>query len=77
VTVLGADLVAKQTPQLRVPGGVWQGARLRAAPPTHGWALLDCTVTPAWAEGEFELGSRVALLRDFPGETGWIKALTR
>ena len=77
VNVLGADLPAQQSPQLVVPGGVWQGARLIPGVQPHGWALLGCTVTPAWDDGEFELGSRAALLRDFPSETGWIGALTR
>lgn len=77
VTVLGADAFAQQTPQLTVPGGVWQGARLRAGAGLRGWALLGCTVTPAWADEEFELGSREALLAEFPRAAGWIAALTR
>jgi predicted cupin superfamily sugar epimerase len=77
VNVLGPDLAAKQRPQLVVPGGVWQGARLLDEARPRGWALLGCTVTPAWDDGEFELGSRETLLREFPGETGWIGALTR
>jgi uncharacterized protein len=77
VTVLGPELFAQQTPQLTVPGGVWQGARLLPAGRQRGWALLGCTVTPAWDETEFELGSRAALLGEFPGATRWIGALTR
>lgn len=77
VNVLGPELAAGQRPQLVVPGGVWQGARLAAGTPVHGWALLGCTVTPAWADGEFELGNRAALTKEFPGATGWIGALTR
>ena len=77
VTVLGTELLAQQRPQLTVPGGVWQGARLLPAGRLRGWALLGCTVTPAWAEEEFELGLRPELLREFPGATGWIEALTR
>ena len=77
VNVLGVGLAARQRPQLVVPGGRWQGARLLAGAHSQGWALLGCTVTPAWADEEFELGSRPALLGEFPRETGWVEALTR
>jgi predicted cupin superfamily sugar epimerase len=77
VTVLGADLWAGQLPQLVVPGGVWQGARLKPGAQAHGWALLGCTVTPAWVDGEFELGERGGLRREFPAATEWLRALTR
>lgn len=77
VNVLGVELAGGQRPQLAVPGGVWQGARLKKGPQSHGWALLGCTVTPAWSEAEFELGERAALTREFPGAAQWIGALTR
>ena len=77
VNVLGADLASGQIPQLVVPGGVWQGARLKPGAQTQGWALLGCTVTPAWADEAFELGNRAALAREFPGAAGWVAALTR
>lgn len=59
-----------------VPGGVWQGARL-AAPAVHGWALLRCTMEPAWAEEEFELGKCNQLTGKFPAAAARIAALTR
>jgi predicted cupin superfamily sugar epimerase len=83
VTRLGANVGAGERPQLAVPGGVWQGARLAAAeagPSTSlraGWALVGCTLTPAWAEGDCELGVCEALLHDFPAAAEWIRALTR
>lgn len=77
VTLLGSELAAQQRPSLVVPGGVWQGARLAACASLRGWALLGCTLTPAWAEQEFELGSRAALEREFPGAAEWIRVLTR
>lgn len=76
VVMLGPDVLAGQQPQLVVPPGVWQGARL-AAGAHRGWALLGCTMVPAWDEREFELGERAALQREFPGEAGRISALTR
>jgi predicted cupin superfamily sugar epimerase len=77
VTVLGADVLAGQQPQLVVPGGVWQGARLRPGMGGRGWALIGCTVTPAWEEKEFELGHRAELRRKYPAAAVWIRALTR
>lgn len=76
VTRLGGDVRAGEVPQLVVPGGGWQGARL-AAGGTKGWALLSCTMAPAWEEKEFELGQREALAREFPAALTQIYALTR
>ena len=77
VAVLGLDFDSKQVPQLVVPGGVWQGARITLPPAARGWALLGCTVTPAWDDSEFELGARAPLEREFPAAADWIAALTR
>jgi predicted cupin superfamily sugar epimerase len=51
---LGPDVLGGEVPQLIVPGGVWQGARL-AAGAGRGWALMSCTMAPAWDERECEL----------------------
>jgi predicted cupin superfamily sugar epimerase len=77
--VLGPDVTGSQVPQVLVPAGIWQGARLApaAASGHRGWALLGCTLTPAWDEKEFELGQRQALVRDFPAHAGAITELTR
>jgi predicted cupin superfamily sugar epimerase len=77
VNVLGADVVGGELPRLAVPHGAWQGARLRPGSIAHGWSLLGCTVTPAWDPGDFELGSRATLAREFPGAAEWIRSLTR
>ena len=76
LTRLGGDVLAGEVLQLVVPGGVWQGARL-AAGGRRGWALIGCTMAPAWDEGEFELGSRAGLAGEFPGARAQIEALTR
>lgn len=48
--ILGIDLGAGQSPQLRVPPGVWQAAR------TLGdWTLVGCTVAPGFQFEGFEL----------------------
>ena len=77
VTVLGPHVLAGERPQLAVPAGAWQGARLRSGGKPRGWALLGCTLTPAWEQAEFELASATKLAREFPGEAQWIRALTR
>jgi predicted cupin superfamily sugar epimerase len=77
--ILGPDVMGGQAPQAVVRAGTWQGARLcpGAGPGARGWALLGCTLSPAWDEREFELGQREALLREFPGHAGIIRELTR
>jgi len=75
-TTLGPDLAAGHTPQLVVPGGVWQGAHGVAGGP-RGWSLVGCSMAPAWAEKDFALGERTALQREFPGAAALVRALTR
>jgi predicted cupin superfamily sugar epimerase len=48
--LLGADLVADQEPQRRVPPGWWQ-----AASTLSDWTLVSCTVSPAFEFSAFEL----------------------
>ena len=77
--VLGPDVRGAHAPQAVVKAGTWQGARLCPGAPSgsRGWALFGCTLSPAWNAGEFELGSRELLLREYPGHAGIIRALTR
>ena len=80
VTRLGSDILRGETPQCVVPGGVWQGARwVSGSSPkgSAGYALLGCTMAPAWDAARFELGNRDALLGSFPAAADWIRALTR
>jgi predicted cupin superfamily sugar epimerase len=76
LTVLGPDVLAGQIPQLTVRGGIWQGARL-VPEAGRGWALLGCTLAPAWDEREFLLGHRLELSTAFPAQAKLIAALTR
>jgi predicted cupin superfamily sugar epimerase len=75
-TRLGPAADDEEVPQLIVPGGVWQGARL-AAGHRQGWALLGCTLAPAWDERDWEAGPRQALTAAFPAAAEIIRALTR
>jgi uncharacterized protein len=71
--VLGTDLVKGQRPQIVVPRGVWQGARLV---PGGKWALLGTTVAPGFDRRDFELGNRMILLEQYPRHRALISALT-
>jgi predicted cupin superfamily sugar epimerase len=48
--LLGMDLAVGQLPFALVPTGWWQ-----AAAPMGGWALVGCTVSPAFAFEGFEM----------------------
>jgi predicted cupin superfamily sugar epimerase len=74
VFVLGTDLAAGMRPQLVVPGGVWQGAALRAG---GTFALLGTTMSPGFDVADFELGDRAALTSKFAAFTKEIVRLTR
>jgi uncharacterized protein len=75
--LLGSDLTGGQEPQLVVPGGYWQGARLAPGPQVHGWALLGCTMAPGWDERDCLFGGREELLTRFPDWAQDIRTLTR
>ncbi len=60
---LGPDLVRGERPQVVVPGGTWQGARIRGQ---GGFALLGTTMAPAFDPSHFELGDRDRLAAEFP-----------
>lgn len=47
---LGSDLQAGERPQAVVPAGAWQTARALG-----GWALVGCTVAPAFQFSSFEM----------------------
>jgi uncharacterized protein len=47
---LGSDLAAGERPQVVVPADVWQTARA-----VGGWALVGCTVAPAFELSAFEM----------------------
>jgi predicted cupin superfamily sugar epimerase len=73
VVLLGPDLDAGMRPQLLVPRGVWQGARLA---PGGRLALLGTTVAPGFDFRDFELGDR-ALAEEYPEHRERILSLTR
>jgi predicted cupin superfamily sugar epimerase len=71
---IGNDLERRQTPQVVVPRGVWQGSRLA----TGGrWALLGCTVSPGFEFEDYDAGDRLELCNGWPEFSEEIVALTR
>ncbi|SNT01322.1 hypothetical protein SAMN05421770_103457 [Granulicella rosea] len=56
--VIGNDLAGGARPQVVVPHGVWQGARLV---PGGTWALLGCTVSPGFEFEDYTAGDRAEL----------------
>ena len=70
---LGSDLAQGMRPQVVVPKGVWQGARL-----TDGgrFALLGCTVAPGFEFADYDHGDRTALTMAYPDAADAIARLT-
>jgi predicted cupin superfamily sugar epimerase len=60
--------------QHTVPGGVWQGSRLRAG---GKYALLGTTMAPGFEYEDYETGSRLELAARYPQHSAMVAALTR
>ncbi len=71
--VLGSDLAAGQRPQVTVPRGVWQGARLVDGGRV---ALLGCTVAPGFDFADYDHADRAAMLARWPDHRALILKLT-
>src|SRR6266536_1875213 len=74
VFILGQDIVAGMRLQHVVPGGTWQGSRLRAG---GKYALLGTTVAPGFDFQDFEIGNREELAAEFAQCGEIIRQLTR
>ncbi len=71
---LGTDIDSGMLPQVLVPRGVWQGARLR---PGGEFALLGTTVAPGFDLADYESGQQETLVAAYPEHRDLIIALTR
>jgi uncharacterized protein len=71
--VLGRDIAGGERLQAVVPHGTWFGAE---TPAGVAFALAGCTVAPGFDFADFELGSREALLAEFPAQRDWVVRLT-
>ena len=71
--VLGNRWAEGDEPQVVVPGGVWQGARLIDG---GAFALLGTTMAPGFDYADYEVGDRAELTRLFPSAAAQIAGLT-
>jgi predicted cupin superfamily sugar epimerase len=74
VFILGPDILNGMQPQVVVPKGIWQGARLLKS---GKFALLGTTVSPGFEFADYESGSRDELVKSYPQYREWIIALTK
>ena len=74
VVILGSDILKRMQPQVMIPGGVWQGARLLNG---GKFALLGATVSPGFEFADYESGRREELIESFPQFRDLIVGLTK
>ena len=74
VAILGSDILKRMQPQVMIPGGVWQGARLLNG---GKFALLGATVSPGFEFADYESGRREELIESFPQFRDLIVGLTK
>ncbi len=72
--ILGNDIGSGMQPQHVVPGGYWQGARLREG---GRFALLGATMSPGFDYADYRSGKRDELLMQFPQHSAQLRLLTR
>ena len=73
VITIGSDILNGMQPQVVVPRGAWQGAKLSK---DGRFALLGTTVSPGFEWVDYESGRRDQLLKSYPQFREWIIALT-
>lgn len=71
---LGHNILEGQQLQFVVPAGTWQGMRVA---PGGSYGLIGTTMSPGYANEDFQLGQRSELLAQYPQERDPILALTR
>lgn len=74
VFILGSDIINGMHPQVIIPRGVWQGARLLQG---GRFSLLGTTVSPGFDFVDYESGNRDVLVESYPQFRDLIIALTR
>lgn len=72
--VIGSDIAGGMEPQVVVPGGVWQGCRLRDG---GRFALMGTTMSPGFDPRDFQIGTRATLIASHAGARDAILRLTR
>jgi predicted cupin superfamily sugar epimerase len=74
VVVLGSEVLAGQSPQVLVPGGVWQGSFLSAG---GTYALLGTTMAPGFDFSDYEAAPAERLTEAYPAHADLIRRLSR
>lgn len=74
IVTLGHDIFNGMAPQVIVPRGIWQGAKLR---PGGSFALLGTTVAPGFEFSDYEPGQKEILVASHPQFRELIIALTK
>jgi len=74
VITIGSDILNEIQPQVVVPRGVWQGARLIK---DGSFALLGTTVSPGFELEDYETGRRDELVKSYPQFRELIIPLTK
>ena len=74
ILILGTDIMNGMKPQVVIPKGVWQGAKLIK---DGKLALLGTTVSPGFEFVDYESGQRDDLVKSYPQYQNLIIALTR
>jgi predicted cupin superfamily sugar epimerase len=74
VITIGSDILNGMLPQIIVPRGVWQGAKLIR---DGSFALLGTTVSPGFESEDYESGRRDELVKSYPQFREVIIALTK
>jgi uncharacterized protein len=74
IVVMGSDIGNGNRLQHVVPGGYWQGARLKDG---GKFALLGTTMSPGFDYADYQSGKRDELLSRFPQYSSLLHVLTR
>jgi len=74
VITLGQDILNGMYPQITVPRGTWQGARLYRS---GNFTLLGTTMAPGFESSDYEDGHRDELITSYPQFKDLITALTK
>lgn len=72
IVIMGQDIAAGMKMQHVIPGGWWQGARLR---PSGRFALMGTTMSPGFEYEDYETPDRAELVRAYPSQMDVITAL--
>lgn len=74
--VLGPDVLAGQTMQMVVRGGVWKASSLPDKP-DYGYGLIGEAVSPGFEYDDMTLGQTAELISQFPQHQALITRLSR